>query len=182
MLLYVNHNIINIVTIIIRFRIAIIIWYCAQENKLFAVTGWRTSTTTTVHNGAAVLYYYTCTIEFIRHTLYVKRIMRAIKPYAASGNTIARVCVFLRLRRSSSARPNKYINEFICLRLPHSTRIYIAFTVLWFRRDRLSRTSPRVRKRRSFIGFVRPEKRYHYNALWFPYRCTSRSKCHSNKI
>lgn len=115
-------------------------------------------------------------------TLYTLSVLCAIKLYAASGNTIARVCVFLRLRRSSSARPNKYINEFICLRLPHSTRIYIAFTVLWFRRDRLSRTSPRVRKRRSFIGFVRPEKRYHYNALWFPYRCTSRSKCHSNKI
>jgi hypothetical protein len=33
-------------------------------------------------------------------TLYTLSVLRAIKPYAASGNTIARVCVFLRLRRS----------------------------------------------------------------------------------
>jgi len=88
------------------------------------------------------------------------------------NNTMVYVWVFTITfyRRSSSryTRANKYINEFIRPRPPHSTRIYIiAFTVHWFHHDRFPVAS-RVRNCRSFIGFVRPEKRYHYNVLWFP--------------
>lgn len=93
-------------------------------------------------------------------------------PKIVQNNTTVRLGFYVKYpylyHRSSSTRANKFIKEFICPRPPHSTRIYIiAFTVHWFHRDRFP-VAPRVRNCRSFIGFVRPEKRYHYNVLGFP--------------
>lgn len=85
------------------------------------------------------------------------------------NNTMVRLgfTITFTVVRQVDTRANKYINEFIYPRPPHSTRIYIAFTVHWFHHDRFLVAS-QVRNCRSFIGFVRPEKRYHCNALWFP--------------
>lgn len=105
------------------------------------------------------------------------------------NNTTARLGFYDYLyRRSSSTRANKYINEFICPRPPHSTRIYIAFTVHWFHHDRFPiQLFKYVTVDRLSVLFARKSDiitmRYGFHWIQaFSHRCTSRSKYHSKKI